>query len=93
MYAKGVFTLRNILLFAILPLHSLQLFGQQSPTPITSAPKEKMICEKMDLQIDGSIYNDAFYCETKDAVCYMIEGFSMSCVRKEHRQKYKLINP
>ncbi len=56
------------------------LFGQE--TTQTSSAKEKMVCEKIDLQIQTSTYNDALRCETKDAICYMIEGFSMSCIPK-----------
>lgn len=58
------------------------LFGQDTSSG-QAAPKEKMVCDKIDLVIQGTTYNDALRCEAKDAICYMIEGFSMSCFPKE----------
>ncbi|EQA46232.1 hypothetical protein LEP1GSC050_2913 [Leptospira broomii serovar Hurstbridge str. 5399] len=52
-----------------------------NPTPATP-PRDKMVCTRIDLEIIGTSYNEGLRCETKDAICYMIEGFAMSCFPK-----------
>ncbi|EMK00532.1 hypothetical protein [Leptospira sp. B5-022] len=69
--------------FVICFLFAQGLLGQDTNTQTST--KEKMVCERMDLEIQSTTYNDALRCETKDAVCYMIEGFSMSCFPKEKK--------
>ncbi|EPG65681.1 hypothetical protein [Leptospira wolffii] len=63
-------------------VYGFSLLGQDT-SQSQSSPKEKMVCDKIDLVIQGTTYNDALRCEAKDAICYMIEGFSMSCFPKE----------
>ncbi|EPG74176.1 hypothetical protein LEP1GSC058_2935 [Leptospira fainei serovar Hurstbridge str. BUT 6] len=54
-----------------------------NPTLPVAAPRDKMVCKQIDLEITGTSYNDGLRCETKDAICYMIEGFAMSCFPKQ----------
>ncbi|TGK07537.1 hypothetical protein EHO59_05390 [Leptospira semungkisensis] len=70
-----------ILTLCILSGGAASIIGQDSSQ--TSTTKEKMACERIELDIKNVTYNDALRCETKDAICYMIEGFSMSCIPKE----------
>ncbi|PJZ78507.1 hypothetical protein [Leptospira neocaledonica] len=75
--------MKKSLLFITCFLFTLGLLGQDTSTQTST--KEKMVCERMDLEIQSTTYNDALRCETKDAICYMIEGFSMSCFPKEKK--------
>ncbi|MDV6235547.1 hypothetical protein CH379_007905 [Leptospira ellisii] len=42
-------------------------------------PKEKMVCQKIELIINGQVYDDGHKCVSPDAVCYLVEGLSLSC--------------
>ncbi|TGN03490.1 hypothetical protein [Leptospira dzoumogneensis] len=75
--------MKKSVLFIICFLFAGVLFGQDTNTQTST--REKMVCERMDLEIQSTTYNDALRCETKDAICYMIEGFSMSCFPKEKK--------
>ncbi|PJZ51174.1 hypothetical protein [Leptospira saintgironsiae] len=75
--------MKKSVLFAICFLFAGGLLGQD--TSIQTSTREKMVCERMDLEIQSATYNDALRCETKDAICYMIEGFSMSCFPKDKK--------
>ncbi|MBE8364917.1 hypothetical protein [Leptospira borgpetersenii] len=41
--------------------------------------KEKMVCQKIELIINGQNYDDGYKCTTPGAICYLVEGLSMSC--------------
>jgi hypothetical protein len=45
-------------------------------------PNDRFICTKISTFVDGLEYDKTLKCETKDAICYIMEGFSMSCVPK-----------
>ncbi|TGK08549.1 hypothetical protein EHO58_06575 [Leptospira selangorensis] len=75
--------MKKVLLFTIYSLFAGSLLGQDTSTQTST--REKMVCERMDLEIQSTTYNDALRCETKDAICYMIEGFSMSCFPKDKK--------
>lgn len=75
--------MKKTVLFTICFLFVRGLLGQD--TSAQTSTREKMVCERMDLEIQSATYNDALRCETKDAICYMIEGFSMSCFPKEKK--------
>ncbi|MEI1277840.1 hypothetical protein V6Z05_05890 [Leptospira venezuelensis] len=75
--------MKKSVLFAICFLVAGSLLGQDTSTQTST--REKMVCERMDLEIQSTTYNDALRCETKDAICYMIEGFSMSCFPKDKK--------
>ncbi|PJZ27510.1 hypothetical protein CH352_17035 [Leptospira hartskeerlii] len=75
--------MKKALLFTICFLFAGGLLGQDTSTQTST--REKMVCERMDLEIQSATYNDALRCETKDAICYMIEGFSMSCFPKDKK--------
>ncbi|TGK40426.1 hypothetical protein [Leptospira andrefontaineae] len=75
--------MKKSVLFTICFLFAGSLLGQDTSTQTST--KEKMVCERMDLEIQSTTYNDALRCETKDAICYMIEGFSMSCFPKDKK--------
>jgi len=45
-------------------------------------PQDRFQCTKIPTQVDGVEYDKSLKCETKDAICYVIEGFAMSCVPK-----------
>ncbi|EMY76807.1 hypothetical protein LEP1GSC060_3425 [Leptospira weilii serovar Ranarum str. ICFT] len=41
--------------------------------------KEKMICQKIELIVNGQRYDDGHKCVSAEAICYMVEGLSLSC--------------
>ncbi|EMJ90739.1 hypothetical protein LEP1GSC193_1278 [Leptospira alstonii serovar Pingchang str. 80-412] len=41
--------------------------------------KEKMICQKIELFVNGQRYDDGHKCVSADAICYLVEGLSLSC--------------
>ncbi|TGK01276.1 hypothetical protein EHQ53_08785 [Leptospira langatensis] len=79
---------KTILLTLCLTLGGAASILAQDNTQNVNA-KEKMACERIELDIKNVTYNDALRCETKDAICYMIEGFSMSCIPKDRNPSNK----
>jgi hypothetical protein len=45
-------------------------------------PNDSFICTKIKTFVDGVEYDQTMKCETRDAICYVMEGFAMSCVPK-----------
>jgi hypothetical protein len=45
-------------------------------------PNDRFSCTKIPTIVDGLEYDKTLKCETKDAICYIMEGFAMSCVPK-----------
>ncbi|EMM75479.1 hypothetical protein LEP1GSC161_1244 [Leptospira santarosai str. CBC1416] len=41
--------------------------------------KEKMVCQKIELVLNGQNYDDGYKCITPGAICYLVEGLSLSC--------------
>ncbi|EQA61464.1 hypothetical protein [Leptospira alexanderi] len=41
--------------------------------------KEKMVCQKIELIVNGQSYDDGYKCITPGAICYLVEGLSLSC--------------
>ncbi|TGK33356.1 hypothetical protein EHQ12_11240 [Leptospira gomenensis] len=60
------------------------LFGiptsvQRAQEAEQAPPKEKMICQKIELIINGQLYDDGHKCVSPEAICYLVEGLSLSC--------------
>lgn len=53
--------------------------GQEQPQPDAN---DRFQCIKIPTMVDGLEYDKTLKCETKDAICYIMEGFAMSCVPK-----------
>ncbi|RHX88162.1 hypothetical protein [Leptospira stimsonii] len=62
-----------LLLFFSLP--SSGILAQETNTVI----KEKMVCQKIELIINGQTYDDGHKCISPEAICYLVEGLSLSC--------------
>ncbi|MCC5813418.1 MAG: hypothetical protein JJT78_01560 [Leptospira sp.] len=63
-------------------LTSGSLKAQSSPQFPSPDPQDRFQCTKIPTQVDGIDYDKTLKCETRDAICYIIEGFAMSCVPK-----------
>ncbi|PJZ58683.1 hypothetical protein [Leptospira barantonii] len=47
--------------------------------------KEKMVCQKIELIVNGQTYDDGHKCVSPDAICYLVEGLSLSCFPNPNR--------
>ncbi|MDZ4725002.1 MAG: hypothetical protein SH817_02510 [Leptospira sp.] len=65
-------------------LTSLTLFfslnAQENPSPKELISQDKMECYSIPTEIDNLDYQKSVKCITKDAICYIIQGFAMSCI-------------
>lgn len=71
--------LKSILLFSILWIPSFGHFAQEKDSVPVAGAKEKMVCQKIELIINGQVYDDGHKCVSQDAICYLVEGLSLSC--------------
>ncbi|WP_061247428.1 hypothetical protein [Leptospira noguchii] len=49
--------------------------------------KEKMTCQKIELIINGQKYDDGHKCISAEAICYLVEGLSLSCFAKPNTEQ------
>lgn len=59
---------------------SSQEASQENPNPNLS--QDKFYCVSIPTVVNGQEYDKTLRCETNDAICYVMEGFAMSCVQK-----------
>ena len=77
-------------LLSILPI-SLLSQVTENPTPKEVISQDKMQCYSIPTEIDNLEYQKSVKCITKDAICYIIQGFAMSCIPRSG--KYPLEIP
>lgn len=74
-------SLRFLTFFYFLTLSlTFSLFAQENLTPKEIVSQDKMECYSITTEIDNLEYQKSVKCITKDAVCYIIQGFAMSCI-------------
>jgi hypothetical protein len=74
-------SLRFLTFFYFLTLSlTFSLFAQENLTPKEIVSQDKMECYSIATEIDNLEYQKSVKCITKDAVCYIIQGFAMSCI-------------
>ncbi|MCG6194748.1 hypothetical protein LFX25_16025 [Leptospira sp. FAT2] len=71
-----------ILSFALAVLLSSKIEAQDA----TQNVKEKMVCQKIELIVNGQTYDDGHKCVSPDAICYLVEGLSLSCFPNPNRE-------
>lgn len=82
MYSKNQGNPTAVFLIGLVMLLTGSLMAQ-SPSPFPDPdPQDRFQCTKIPTQVDGIDYDKTLKCETRDAICYIIEGFAMSCVPK-----------
>ncbi|WP_332476804.1 hypothetical protein [Leptospira ainlahdjerensis] len=74
--------LRKSILLLILSIPSAGFLAQEA-SPIV---KEKMVCQKIELIINGQTYDDGHKCISPEATCYLVEGLSLSCFANPNRE-------
>lgn len=53
---------------------------ETAPDPKKWISQDKMVCYYIPTEIEGLEYQKSIKCLSKDSICYIIEGFSMSCI-------------
>ncbi|EKO16696.1 hypothetical protein LEP1GSC082_4155 [Leptospira kirschneri str. H2] len=64
-------------------IFSSNLFAQEENQTV----KEKMTCQKIELIINGQKYDDGHKCVSSEAICYLVEGLSLSCFAKPNTEQ------
>jgi tetrahydromethanopterin S-methyltransferase subunit H len=54
----------------------------QSNNPEQVGLPDRFVCVSIPTIVNGQEYDKTLKCETKDAICYVMEGFAMSCIPK-----------
>lgn len=68
------------------------VFAQESKSPTQIFTEDKMECYSIPTEIDGLEYSKAIKCISKDSICYIIQGFAMSCVPRNGNYPPELPN-
>ncbi|MDF3820711.1 hypothetical protein P3G55_12410 [Leptospira sp. 96542] len=79
--------------FFILPSIFLSLFSllaQENKTPTEVFLEDKLACYSIPTEIDGLEYQKSLKCISKDSICYLIQGFAMSCIPRNGRYSQDL---
>ena len=73
----------NFLIFTLIFMNFAILAQDNSQSsPIPNLGSDTFICTSIPTVVNGQEYDKTLKCETKDAICYVMEGFAMSCVPK-----------
>jgi hypothetical protein len=67
---------------SILIQSKLNAQESQPNAPDQGAISDKFVCSSIPTIVNGQEYDKTLKCETKDAICYVMEGFAMSCIPK-----------
>ncbi|WCL49331.1 hypothetical protein [Leptospira sp. GIMC2001] len=72
-----------ILSASLLLSFNLDISAQENES-IKNSPdsRDRFVCIKIATTVDGQEYDKTLKCETNDAICYVMEGFSFSCIPK-----------
>ncbi|MBM9501001.1 hypothetical protein JWG44_12135 [Leptospira sp. 201903071] len=74
--------LKKSILLLLLSIPSAGFWAQEANTVV----KEKMVCQKIELIINGQTYDDGHKCISPEAICYLVEGLSLSCFANPNRE-------
>lgn len=72
-----------IVYFLIISIASSNLIAQEENQTV----KENMTCQKIELIINGQKYDDGHKCISAEAICYLVEGLSLSCFAKPNNEQ------
>lgn len=75
---KKKVSLASCCLFLFFQMYQLQ--AQETVDPKKIIAQDKMVCSYIPTEIEGLEYQKSIKCLSKDSICYIIEGFSMSCI-------------
>lgn len=81
--------------FYLLPLLLLSLstlWSQETKSPQQLFMEDKMECYSIATEIDGQEYQKSLKCISQDSICYIIQGFAMSCIPRSGRYPSELPN-
>jgi hypothetical protein len=81
------------LLFVFTPMciaSLISLSAQENPTPKELISQDKIQCFSIPTEIDALDYQKSVKCITKDAICYIIQGFAMSCIPRSGKYPQEL---
>lgn len=67
---------------AILFQFEIRAQEAQSNLPEKDVIPDRFVCVSIPTIVNGQEYDKTLKCETKDAICYVMEGFAMSCIPK-----------
>ncbi|AOP35422.1 hypothetical protein A0128_17195 [Leptospira tipperaryensis] len=73
---------KKSILFLLLSIPSASFWAQE----VNQVVKEKMVCQKIELIINGQTYDDGHKCISPEAICYLVEGLSLSCFANPNRE-------
>ncbi|MCG6140198.1 hypothetical protein EHR01_13805 [Leptospira mtsangambouensis] len=79
-----------LLSFLLLSLSTL--VAQEEKTAQELFVEDKMECYSIAMEIDGQEYQKSLKCISKDSLCYIIQGFAMSCIPRTGRYPAELPN-
>lgn len=86
---------RFLSLFYLLPLLLLSLtavVAQEEKTAQERFVEDKMECYSIATEIDGQEFQKSLKCISQDSICYIIQGFAMSCIPRSGRYSAELPN-
>lgn len=86
---------RFLSFFYLLPLLLLSLtalMAQEEKTAQERFVEDKMECYSIATEIDGQEYQKSLKCISQDSICYIIQGFAMSCIPRTGRYPAELPN-
>jgi hypothetical protein len=77
------FKLLSLFFISIFSLNT-SIYSQDSSQQTTNPnlAQDKFYCVSIPTVVNGQEYDKTLKCETNDAICYVMEGFAMSCVSK-----------
>ncbi|TGL86766.1 hypothetical protein EHQ68_15865 [Leptospira congkakensis] len=78
-----------LLTFLLLSLTALMA---QEKTPQELFVEDKLECYSIATDIDGQEYQKSLKCISKDSICYIIQGFAMSCIPRTGRYPLEMPN-
>ncbi|TGL39143.1 hypothetical protein [Leptospira perdikensis] len=79
-----------LLTFLLLSLTTLM--AQEEKTPQELFVEDKLECYSIATDIDGQEHQKSLKCISKDSICYIIQGFAMSCIPRTGRYPAELPN-
>jgi len=73
--------------FLFLLIFTCSLFAQnlENPSAKDIVSQDKMECYSIPTEIDSQEYQKSVKCISKDAICFIIQGFAMSCIPRPGR--------
>ncbi|GBF51483.1 hypothetical protein LPTSP4_30210 [Leptospira ryugenii] len=68
------------------------VFAQDTINSKELISDDKMECYSIPTEIDRLEYQKSLKCVSKDAICFIVEGFAMSCIPRNGRYPEQIPN-